>query len=158
MRTTIDEPVSEPRRSADFFLLRAGWHEQAVRLMVGLVMLIIYLWIAAGVVHLGLTLYATIDTSWTKPAKLMITDVVTLLAALELVRTLESYLQIGRVRVTFILDAALVVLIGELIGLWYRSYSATEAILSLTAIVTLVALRILTYRFSPDACDSIREE
>ena len=158
MRSFINEPGNGQRERTDFFLLRAGWHEQAVRLMVGLVMLIIYLWIAAGVVHLGLTLYATIDTSWTKPAKLMITDVVTLLAALELVRTLESYLQIGRVRVTFILDAALVVLIGELIGLWYRSYSATEAILSLTAIVTLVALRILTYRFSPDARDLIREE
>jgi uncharacterized membrane protein (DUF373 family) len=153
MNPTVDEPEPEAKRPTDFFLLRAGWHEQAVRLMVGLVMLIIYLWIGAGVVHLGLALYATMDTSWTKPAKLMITDVVTLLAALELVRTLESYLQIGRVRVTFILDAALVVLIGELIGLWYRIYSPTEAVLSLTAIVTLVVLRIMTYKFSPDAYD-----
>jgi uncharacterized membrane protein (DUF373 family) len=153
MNPTVDGPEPEAKRPTDFFLLRAGWHEQAVRLMVGLVLLIIYLWIAAGVVHLGLALYATMDTSWTKPAKLMITDVVTLLAALELVRTLESYLQIGRVRVTFILDAALVVLIGELIGLWYRTYSPMQAALSLTAIITLVALRITTYKFSPDAYD-----
>lgn len=153
MNPTVNEHKSKANRPTEFFLLRAGWHEQAVRLMVGLVMVIIYLWIAAGIAHLSLALYATMATSWTKPAKLMITDVVTLLAALELVRTLESYLLIGRVRVTFILDAALVVLIGELIGLWYRTYSQMQAVLSLTAIVTLVVLRIVTSRFSPDAYD-----
>ena len=153
MDTVVDE--TKPKQpNVDFFLLRSRWHEQAVRLMVGFVMLIIYAWIAAGVIHLGILLYATIDSSWTKPAKLMITEVVTILAALELVRTLQSYLQIGRVRVTFILDAALVVLTGELIGLWYRThYSTTEALLSLAVIISLVALRVITFRFSPDAYD-----
>ena len=154
MDVIVDERKTEAKTSVDFFLLRSNWHEKAVRLMVGLVMVVIYFWLAAGVIHLGLLLYSTIDTSWTKPAKTMITEVVTMLAALELVRTLQSYLQIGRVRVTFILDAALVVLTGELIGLWYRThYSAPEALLSLAVIITLVALRIITFRFSPDACD-----
>lgn len=153
MDTAVGE--QQPKReNLDFFLLRSGWHEQAVRFMVGLVMLIIYGWIAAGVIHLGMLLYSTLDTSWAKPAKMMITEVVTLLAALELVRTLQSYLQIGRVRVTFILDAALVVLTGELIGLWYRThYSAMESLLSLAVIITLVALRIVTFKYSPDAYD-----
>jgi len=153
MDTTAD-PRQPKRENLDFFLLRSAWHEQAVRLMVGMVMLIIYGWIAAGVVHLGMLLYSTIDSNWTKPAKMMITEVVTMLAALELVRTLQSYLQIGRVRVTFILDAALVVLTGELIGLWYRThYSSMEALLSLGVIITLVALRIVTFKYSPDAYD-----
>jgi uncharacterized membrane protein (DUF373 family) len=153
MDTAVD-PQQPKSTNLDFFLLRSAWHEQAVRFMVGLVMLIIYVWIAAGVVHLGMLLYSTIDSSWTKPAKIMITEVVTILAALELVRTLQSYLQIGRVRVTFILDAALVVLTGELIGLWYRTnYSAMESMLSLAVIIALVALRIVTFKYSPDAYD-----
>ena len=151
---TAAEPQQAKPTDLDFFLLRNAWHEQAVRFMVGLIMLIIYGWIAAGVVHLGMLLYSTLDTDWTKPAKMMITEVVTMLAALELVRTLQSYLQIGRVRVTFILDAALVVLTGELIGLWYRTnYSSMEAILSVGVIITLVALRIVTFKYSPDAYD-----
>ena len=105
MDAIVDERKTEAKASIDFFLLRSNWHEKAVRLMVGLVMLVIYFWLAAGVIHLGILLYSTIDTSWTKPAKTMITEVVTMLAALELIRTLQSYLQIGRVRVTFILDA-----------------------------------------------------
>ena len=153
MDTAVD-PHQPTRTNLDFFLPRSAWHEQAVRLMVGLVMVIIYCWIAAGVVHLGMLLYSTLDTNWTKPAKMMITEVVTVLAALELVRTLQSYLQIGRVRVTFILDAALVVLTGELIGLWYRThYSPMESLPSLAVIITLVALRIVTFKYSPDAYD-----
>ena len=153
MDTAIEQTQSKSTHP-DFFLLRSGWHEQAVRLMVGLVMLIIYGWIAAGVMHLAMLLYATVDSSWAKPAKLMITEVVTLLAALELVRTLQSYLQIGRVRVTFILDAAIVVLTGELIGLWYRTHhNVMEALLSLAVIITLVVLRIVTFKYSPDAYD-----
>ncbi|HKJ83201.1 MAG TPA: phosphate-starvation-inducible PsiE family protein [Mariprofundaceae bacterium] len=150
METAVLE--EESRKTAPhhtFFLLSAEWHEQAVRLMVGLVMFSIYLWIAAGVVHLGMMLYGTLEGTWSKPAKLMVTDVVILLAALELVRTLQSYLQIGRVRVTFILDAALVVLIGELISLWYRDYNTIEVVLSLLVIVLLTVLRMVTFRFSP---------
>ncbi|MDO9312104.1 MAG: hypothetical protein Q7T85_10500 [Nitrosomonas sp.] len=50
----------------------------------------------------------------------IIIDIVLILAILELIRILQSYLALGRVKVTFILDVAMVVLIGELIGLWYR--------------------------------------
>jgi hypothetical protein len=52
--------------------------------------------------------------------------------------------QLGRVRVTFIIDTALVVLIGELIGLWFNEYSPQKVLLSLGVIATLVILRNIT--------------
>jgi hypothetical protein len=51
-----------------------------------------------------------------------------------------------------ILDAALVVLIGELISLWYRDYTATEVPLSMEVITMLTLLRIITVKFSPELC------
>jgi hypothetical protein len=54
------------------------------------------------------------------------------------------------VRVTFIIDAALVVLISELIGLWFKEYAAEKVLLGLGVIVTLVALRIVTAHYSPE--------
>ena len=72
-----------------------------------------------------------------------------MLAMLEVIRTLQSYLVLGRVRVTFILDTALVVLIGELMGLWFREYAPEKVLLGLGVIVTLAVLRITTARFSP---------
>jgi uncharacterized membrane protein (DUF373 family) len=80
----------------------------------------------------------------------MINNVVIILASLELIRIFQSYLSIGRVKVTFILDVALVVLIGELISFWYREYNINEVILSVFVISALIVLRIVTTNFSPD--------
>ena len=84
----------------------------------------------------------------------MIKDIVIILAALELIRVFQTYLLMGRVKVTFILDVALVVLIGELISLWYREYSMNEVFMSTFVISILVVLRIVTTKFSPDCSES----
>jgi uncharacterized membrane protein (DUF373 family) len=132
------------------FLVDANWHCTIIRSLVSALMLSLYLWIGSGLVHLLLGLSSWRTGGWTHAAERMITDVVILLAALELIRTLHSYLEIGRVRVTFILDAALVVLIGELISLWYQEYTAKEVLLSMGVIVLLTLLRIATIKYSPD--------
>ncbi|MCC7091557.1 MAG: phosphate-starvation-inducible PsiE family protein, partial [Nitrosomonas sp.] len=82
-----------------------------------------------------------------------IVDIVLILAILELIRILQSYLSVGRVKVTFILDVALVVLIGELIGLWYKEYTSVEVGLHIAAITILILLRIVSIRFSPNTID-----
>ena len=123
----------------------------ALRFLIACIMVCLYLWIASGLVLLLISLYEGIVTgSWHDAAEQMVKQVVMLLAVLELIRTLQSYLELGRVKVTFILDAALVVLIGELIGLCYREYTIHEVGLSLAVIVVLTILRITTVKFSPE--------
>jgi len=117
-------------------------------------MIALYLWIATGIVELGVQLGHAFLEGWQHSAEKMITHAVTLLAVFELIRTLQSYLKIGRVRVTLILDAALVVLIGELISLWYGDYPPLEVAINLGVIVVLALLRILTSRFSPEPLGS----
>ncbi len=56
-------------------------------------------------------------------------------------------------KVTFILDVALVVLIAELISLWYKEYSSNEVFMSIFVISILVVLRLITMKFSPDCSD-----
>ena len=108
------------------------------------------LWIVGGIYHLAHQLILAIESDWGDHAEKMIIDAVILLAVLELIRTLQSYLALGRVKVTLILDAALVVLIGELISLWYRAYTIREVLLSLGVIVILTLLRIVTVKYSPE--------
>jgi len=88
-----------------------------------------------------------------------IINALVLLALLEVIRTLQAYLKLGRVRATFILDTALVVLIGELMGLWFREYAPEKVLLGLGVILALVALRIVTARFSSElhATDPLRK-
>lgn len=121
-------------------------------MLVGLLMLVIYLWLLSGLGSLLIYLYnVTLEGKWSHGAEQLIKNVVTMLAALELIRTLQSYLKLGRVKVTFILDATLVVLIGELISLWYKSYNWFEVFVSISVIAVLILLRIITTKFSPDS-------
>jgi uncharacterized membrane protein (DUF373 family) len=120
------------------------------RLLVSGLMICLGLWITGGIVELLHQLYVAATGEWSVGAEKMITDVVVILAILELIRTLQSYLELGRVKVTLILDAALVVLIGELISLWYSEYTEQEVLLSLAVIALLTLLRIITTRYSPE--------
>lgn len=132
------------------FMLNNQWHTQFIGFLVGILMIAVYIWIASGFINLLTTLYHSYPDNWSHGAEKMIKDIVMILASLELIRIFQSYLLIGRVKVTFILDVALVVLIGELISFWYREFSVTEIMLSIFVISTLIILRIVTSRYSPD--------
>ena len=135
------------------FILNNEWHSIIIGFLVGILMLSVYLWILGGVTNLLLHLYKFVLTDWVHGAEAMIKEVVIMLAALELIRTLQSYLSLGRVKVTFILDAALVVLIGELISLWYREFVTSEVLVNISVISVLTILRIVTTKYSPDCPD-----
>ena len=131
------------------FVLNHKWHTFIIGFLVGILMISVYLWILGGIINLLIHLYKYTFTDWVHGAENMIKEVVIMLAALELIRTLQSYLTHGRVKVIFILDAALVVLIGELISLWYGEYSTTEVLVNISVISMLIILRALTMRLAP---------
>lgn len=121
-----------------------------VRMLTGIAIVSLCLWMASGVASVLYALTRAATHGWVATAEQVIIKTLIVLALLEVVRTLQAYLTLGRVRVTFILDTALVVLIGELIGLWFKQYAPDKVLLGLIVIVTLVALRIITARFSPE--------
>ena len=127
-----------------------------VRTLTGLAIVALCAWMGTGVIVLVLDLHQALTSSWAGVAERAIIDTLIMLALLEVIRTLQSYLKLGRVRVTFILDTALVVLIGELMGLWFREYAPEKVLLGLGVIVALVVLRIVTARFSPESTSDAR--
>lgn len=142
---------NKPKATYRTFILNSEWHSWIIGFLVGLLMIAVYIWIIAGFFDLLMTLYHSYPDKWSHGAETMIKNIVIILAALELIRIFQSYLAIGRVKLTFILEVALVVLVGELIGFWYREYEIWEVVLSMTVIAALVALRIITIRHSPDS-------
>lgn len=128
----------------------ASVYPALVRVLAGVLIVALCLWMAAGIVSVVLDLRQSLSGGWAGVAEHTIVNALIMLALLEVIRTLQSYLTLGRVRVTFILDTALVVLIGELIGLWFREYAPEKVLLGLGVIVTLVVLRIATAKFSPE--------
>ena len=140
-----------PLTDNDFWLHSADrFYPALVRSLTGLAIVALCAWMGAGVIVLVLDLGKVWTNGWASVAEHAIIDTLIMLALLEVIRTLQSYLKLGRVRVTFILDTALVVLIGELMGLWFREYAPEKVLLGLGVIVALVVLRIVTARFSPE--------
>ncbi|HEX9626899.1 MAG TPA: phosphate-starvation-inducible PsiE family protein [Acidiferrobacterales bacterium] len=120
-----------------------------IRLLPAALIVVLCLWMLAGIGHMLLGFGRLAGDGWTRLAEHVIVDALIVLALLEVVRTLQAYMKLGRVRVTFILDTALVVLIGELMGLWFKDYQPQKVLLGIGVIVVLVVLRIVTARFSP---------
>jgi len=129
--------------------LSGAYYPFVVKLLTASLMIAVTVWIFTGIIALLVNLSHVFSDGWETVAHHSIMKIITMLALLELLRTLYSYMHLGRVKVTFILDAALVVLIGELIGLWYREYTSMEVVLSLVVITVLVILRIVTSKYSP---------
>jgi uncharacterized membrane protein (DUF373 family) len=121
------------------------------RILTGTLIVALCVWIGVGIVNILLAIKDVFTRGWAGIAEHTIINALIILALLEVIRTLQSYLVLGRVRVTFILDTALVVLITELMGLWFREYAPEKVLLGLGVIVTLVILRRVTARFSPDS-------
>ena len=132
------------------FVFDVEWHAKIIGFIVGLSMIAVYSWIIAGFFNLFVILYHSFPDNWSHGSETMIKDIVIILASLELIRIFQSYLILGRVKVTFILDVTLVVLIGELISFWYRESQTTEVLSSIGIITVLVLLRIITSKYSPE--------
>lgn len=132
------------------------FYPSLIRFLTGMLIVALCLWMLAGVTHILANLREGFATGWATMAEQVIIKTLIMLALLEVIRTLQAYLKLGRVRVTFILDTALVVLIGELMGLWFKEYSPEKVLLGLGVIVTLVALRIVTARFPPETAGDAR--
>jgi uncharacterized membrane protein (DUF373 family) len=146
----LREPPSGQTATSAWVFFSDSVYPALVRILAGLLIVTVCLWMLAGV---ALTLWGLGDLfagGWTAIAEHMIVNVLIMLALLEVIRTLQAYLELGRVRVTFILDTALVVLIGELMGIWFREHVPEKVLLGVGVIVVLVALRIVTAKFSPE--------
>lgn len=120
------------------------------------IMLIVVLsaWMAFGIGRIALDLINFQGAHWTQRAEHAVVDTLIMLAFLEVIRTLQAYLKLGRVRVTFIIDTALVVLVGELMGLWFNAYATAKVLMAMTVITLLVGLRVLTAKVSSNLGDS----
>lgn len=79
----------------------------------------------------------------------LVINVLMVLAVVELFRTVKAYFSEGRVKVTYIIDTALVVVITEIMGFWYREIEIARVALAIALVVALMGVRIMAIRFSP---------
>lgn len=84
---------------------------------------------------------------------LMVTNILSMFIVIELLRSIIEYFAVHRLKITFIIDAALVFVLREImIGLYEHSLQ-TGMIIALAALVLVIGiLRTLAVIFSPKIC------
>jgi uncharacterized membrane protein (DUF373 family) len=117
--------------------------------VLSLLMGVILLALSVGVVKTAWDLHLFWTEDLEVALRRVITDVLILLAVVEVFRTLLAYFTEGRVKVTFIVDTVLVVMLTEVISLWFKGggwgmFGSISLLL-----LTLGMMRIITVRYSP---------
>ncbi len=79
----------------------------------------------------------------------IIVDVLILLAVVEIFKTAFTYFTEGRVRVTYIVDTVMVVMLSELISIWFRDESTIKIATLVGILFSLILIRILAISFRP---------
>ncbi len=80
----------------------------------------------------------------------LVTDILSMFVVVELLKSIVEYFEIHRLKITFILDAALVFVLREvMIGLYKRELHAPEIAALAALLLVMGAVRIAAVRFSP---------
>ncbi|MBI3607579.1 MAG: phosphate-starvation-inducible PsiE family protein [Nitrospirae bacterium] len=131
---------------------------KGIKAVLGLMLGLILVTLTAGIIAVALELRELLVRDVEEVLRHMLVGILLLLAVIEVFKTTLAYLAEGRVKVTFIVDTILVVMLTEIIALWLKGGTWTAFGLLLGVIAALAGLRVMTIRFSPSAMRSADAE
>ena len=121
----------------------------AMRMALSLLMAVligVIFWIAIG---LALYMAEHISASIHDMAKHVLISALMVLALVEVVKTTLTYFSEGRVKVTYIIDTVIVVVLTEVMGFWFKQIETERFLMALSLIFALIGARILAIKYSP---------
>lgn len=117
---------------------------------------LLYMLTGIGTIGIGIGMYLAasnlVENARSNPQRLLealIVDLITILAVLEVIRTILSYLSEGRVRVTLIIDTVLIIMLNEIISGWFEDAPHINALYLVGVTIALMIMRILAIRYGP---------
>jgi uncharacterized membrane protein (DUF373 family) len=118
-----------------------------IRMMVPLVILALML----GMARIFLDLKGVfLSPSITEGFNSLLTDILFMFVVMELLRTILEYFEIHRLRITFIIDGALVFILREImVGIYQHKMSAIETISFAVLLLVIGVIRTLAIVHSP---------
>jgi len=117
--------------------------------VLSLVLLILLMALTGGALKTLWEIRLLIDLSVEVVLRQVIVDTLMLLALVEVFKTTVTYFREGRVKVTFIVDTILVVMLTEVISQWFRGGDWQPLTALLGILVILSVVRVIAVRWSP---------
>src|SRR5437868_8878141 len=123
--------------------------ELGTRFILSLLTLTILIGLPSGVIKTFIDLRLLLSADVEVALRQILVDTLTLLAVVEVLKTTLAYCSDGRVRVTFIIDTVLVVMLTEVISRWFTGGEWHQFAILGGILLTLGLLRIVAVRYSP---------
>lgn len=118
--------------------------------LIGILIFVIFLSIAGGLIKTVIDLKGLLAQSVEAASRQVLINILIIFALIEVLRTALSYLSDRRVRVTFIIDTVLIVMLNEIMSFWFKGGNINSFIILMTSIIVLIGARIVAIRYSPD--------
>jgi len=131
--------------------------EIGTRFILSLLTFTILVGLAGGVVKTFLDLRLLFSADVEVALRQVVVDTLTLLAVVEVLKTTLAYCSDGRVRVTFIIDTVLVVMLTEVISRWFTGGEWHQFAILGGILLTLGLMRIVAVRYSPTTMASTQQ-
>ena len=122
---------------------------RGIKVVLSVLIATILLAILGGTIKTFIDLSLLFSSSVGVAMRKIILDVLILLAVVEIFKTTLVYFSEGRIRVTFIIDTILVVMLTEVMTLWFNEAEFGKLWAVLILIGTLGVMRMMTIKFSP---------
>lgn len=129
--------------------------DRAIRFTLSLLILTIVIGLIGGVGKTFLDLRLLLSADLEIALRHIIVDALTLLAVVEVLKTALTYCSDGRVRVTFIVDTVLVVMLTEIISRWFSGGDWQQFAVLIGILLALGAIRVIAVRYSPAPAVSV---
>ncbi len=130
----------------------ARWFNRIVDVIVRLLMPLAIIALMMGIARCFLDLWAVYRSpSISAGFDLLVTDILSMFVVIELLKSIVEYFEVHRIKITFIIDAAVVFILREvMIGLYKHSTAAAEIAALAALLLVLGAFRIAAVIFSPE--------
>jgi uncharacterized membrane protein (DUF373 family) len=145
MRLSSVQPLINRAAGVDM----TAWWIKGIKFVLSFLILTILLALTGGVIKTLLDLTLLLHNPVEVALRQIIIDTLILLAVVEVFKTTLTYFSEGRVKVTFIVDTILVVMLTEVISEWFKGVHVEQFVVLGVILLALAAIRVLAVRFSP---------
>ncbi|MEK7573511.1 MAG: phosphate-starvation-inducible PsiE family protein [Patescibacteria group bacterium] len=142
--------INIPKLNRTQFTVARSLLNKSISFLLFFLIFVILLGFFGGIVKTLWDLRLLLSLNVEESLRQLLLNAIALLAVVEIIKTTLSYLTDGRVRVTYIVDTVLIVMLNEVISFWFTGANFQQEILLMVTILTLIFVRLLAIRFSPD--------
>lgn len=131
------------------FVQLALYAGTAIRFLLNILLVVITIALAVGVYKTGFDLVTSLNRPLNDLFQTILVDIVFIIAVVEIGITVQGYLKDGHVHVRYIVDTILIIMLKEIVVLWFEKPTFEETASISLIIVVLVVTRLMVTRFAP---------